>query len=237
MATRVMTRTGSVTQVITQQPAQHPPRTEQTNTRAESGQTNTPEESEQTIAQSEINAFLDRIPRLERFLRASPTPRTLRLVLRSNTIARSGGSGFSGSPSTNSTDLPVNILVLELGEVYTKRRILSLSDLRSYLRGNTPPRRRVFLVSDDSLTDEVVGQLGYRLRLDPDFFATHTTAQELPLELSLPSSIVSRQSIQFDYFRQGTEAKKERMSLSVSQKTEHSWTCKLELPFNQRGED
>jgi len=85
-------------------------------------------------------------------------------------------------------------------------------------------------VSQESLIGEVVGLLGYRLELDPDFFAVHTTRQDLPLELSLPSSIVSRQSLRLEYCRPGVEyVEKEHISLSVSQKTQDTWTSVILL--------
>ena len=226
MTTMTTTTTYTGSQTFTQQPVQRPAQREQTRIpHEETNQRNdgiTPQEHD------EANAFLSRIPQMERFQPASNTPRNLKLIIQSNAVAKSGGSGFSGSPSVNSLDTPVNVLVLELGDVNTERSLPSLNDLRTYLRENTAPKKRVFLVSQDSLIGEVIGLLGYRLELDPDFFAVHTTRQDLPLELSLPSSIVSRQSLRLEYCRYELEyIEKEHISLSVSQKTQDTWTSEL----------
>ncbi|KAF1960507.1 hypothetical protein CC80DRAFT_589911 [Byssothecium circinans] len=228
MTTMTTTATYTGSQTFTRQPVQRPAQREQT--RIPHGETNQRNDGISPQEHNEANAFLSRIPQMERFQSAGNTPRNLKLILQSNAVAKSGGGGFSGSPSVNSLDTPINVLVLELGDVNTKRRLPSLNDLRTYLRENTAPKKRVFLVSQDSLIGEVVGLLGYRLELDPDFFAVHTTREDLPLELSLPSSIVSRQSLRLEYCRSGMEhIEKEHISLCVSQKTQDTWTTVILL--------
>jgi hypothetical protein len=223
MATMTTTTTYTGSQTFTRQPFQRPAQREQTRFLHE--ETNQRNDGISPQEHDETNAFLSRIPQTERFQPAGNTPRNLKLILESSAVAKSGGSGSSESPSVNSLDTPINVLVLELEDVNTKRRLLSVNDLRTYLRENTAPKKRVFLVSQESLIGEVVGLLGYRLELDPDFFAVHTTRQDLPLELSLPSSIVSKQSLRLEYCRPGVEyVEKEHISLSVSQKTQDTWT-------------
>jgi len=115
MATMTTTTTYTGSQTFTRQPFQRSAQREQTRfPHEETSQRNdgiSPQEHDET------NAFLSRIPQTERFQPAGITPRNLKLILESNAVAKSGGSGSSGSPSVNSLDTPINVLVLEFEDV------------------------------------------------------------------------------------------------------------------------
>jgi hypothetical protein len=159
-------------------------------------------------------AFLARRPKLDH-LQLHPYRRTLSEIIAS-------AEGRLNSPA-------VNILVLELDYIVTRHRLRSANELAEYLRENIGPKRRTYLVSQDSLSDTVVGLLGARLELDPDFFALHLTRPDLPLGLSLPSSTVASQSVRFSFRRNIQNLPIENISFSVSQISENAWTGQASL--------
>lgn len=216
MATMTITRTETQTQgqAQTNEPRRH----------------NRPFTSGVTIEEHDGNAYLDRIPLTETI--QSTNPRRIRqlLRLRPNTITRPDGGGSSQVPNQNSRDEPVNILVLELGDIVTQRRLRSVDGLRRYLNRNSHLARRLYLVSPESLSDTVVGLLGTKLELNPDLFALFLSQRDQPLTLSIPSTITARQIVQFNYYRIDNIGAlcKERISFSLSQRRQESWTGKRE---------
>lgn len=123
--------------------------------------------------------------------------------------------------------LGINVLVLEIDEGHRVRKFNTLEALRSYLR-YAIPTRRVFVISEKGLNAKVVGLLGYRLGLDPDVFAIHFQQGEVPSELSLPSSVVKRQSLRFEYCRgEGKNISDERLTIGFSRRTGNTWTGML----------
>jgi hypothetical protein len=180
------------------------------------------------------NEYLDRIPRTEVIQFSNPRTIKQLLRLRPNATRSEAPGGSTYVPPQSSLSEPVNILVLELGDIVTQRRLRSVDALRRYLRENGHPARRVYLVSYESLTDTVVGLLGMRLELNPDLFALHFTQHDLPLSLEIPSSVTARQIVRFDYFRLDNMMvlHKERISFSVSQRSQESWTGKGKSALN-----
>jgi hypothetical protein len=182
-----------------------------------------------TLAEHDANRFLDGVPRLDHL--QMRTPRTLRQIVHSHITVRPGAGGGPTAPIISTVDEPVNILVLEFGEVIERQTTLrSVDALRKYLKENRYPKQRVYLVSQDSLTENVVGLLGSALELDADFFALQITMQDPPLGLRLPSTVADRQSSTFDYHRNVQGLPRERVSFSVSQKREDTWTGNIHLP-------
>jgi len=172
------------------------------------------------------NTYLDRIPLTETI--QFRNPRTIRqlLSLRPNATTSEARDGSIYVPPQSSLSEPVDIV--------TQLRLKSVDALRRYLRENSHPARRVHLVSYESLTDTVVGLLGLRLELNPDLFALYFTQHDLPLSLEIPSSIATRRIVRFDYFRIDNMKipRKERISFSVSQRSQESWTGKGKSALN-----
>jgi hypothetical protein len=220
MATMVITRTQTQTQTMPPT-EQHP---------EEPSRHATPQTTDQQNGDEHANTnrFLDRVPRLDR-LRWGAS-RKLREIIRAYITTKSRGGGSTTTPVHSSLDHPTNILVMELGNTMTRRPLLSVNELRKYLRENRHPLRRVYLVSEDSLMEDVVGILGSKLNLDSDFFALHITRQDPPLGLNLPSSIAARQSLRFEYRRNVQGLPKERISFCVSQNQGQTWTGDIRFP-------
>ncbi|GFG11363.1 hypothetical protein IFM61392_06873 [Aspergillus lentulus] len=173
------------------------------------------------------NEYLDSIPATEAI--QSTNPRSIRQFLRLHPIA-TVADGSAYVPHQSSRSELVNILVLEQGDIITRRRLRSVDALRHYLRYSRPARR-LYLVSSESLSDTVVGLLGSSLDLNPDLFALFLSRQDLPLSLSIPSSIAARQIVQFNYYRIDNNGAlhREHISFSMSQGGEESWTGLLLL--------
>lgn len=180
-----------------------------------------------------VHAYLNRIPQTDDVRPSNPL--SLRDLLHRRLDVRSGSQVPGAFASQIDSDRPINILVLELGKpAITTRRFTTVSMLRLYLRDNSLPldaARRVYLVSLESLLPTVVGLLGSRLALRPEFFATHISSQDLPLSIHLPSVVANRQVTSFDYHRVdgGTmNFSSERITFTVSRHRDISFTGERE---------
>src|SRR5436190_11079191 len=84
--------------------------------------------------------------------------------------------------STNLLDEPANILVLELRDTITPRRLASRTHCGGILGKQAWSKKNISGLGKEGLTDTVVGLLGARLEADLDFVSLHIAPQLLPQE-------------------------------------------------------